>query len=98
MAGADDFLLKPFDIFQLKGKMGKFLDVKMMDRRFGIVAVEKGFITPDELVQVLGIQVRENIAEGKHRRIGDILLERELITSEQIEEVLGSLSSLHNHE
>lgn len=57
-------------------------------KRFGAIAVEKGFITEEQLFQALKIQAKENVAEGKHRLLGQILLEEGLITASQIEEVL----------
>ena len=61
-------------------------------KRFGAIAVEKGFITEDQLFQALKIQAQENLAEGKHRLLGQILLEEGLITTPQIEEVLDVIN------
>jgi hypothetical protein len=36
--------------------------------RFGLMAVQKGFITSQQVVDALRVQVEENIAVGKHRR------------------------------
>jgi transcriptional regulator CtsR len=57
-------------------------------KRFGVIAVEKGFITKEQLMYALNIQASENIAEGRHRLIGQILLEEKLMTEAQIEEVM----------
>ena len=56
--------------------------------RFGKVAVDMGFITMDQMLNAIEVQVRENIAFGTHRKIGLILLEEGKITNEQIDEVL----------
>ena len=56
--------------------------------RFGKVAVDMGFITMDQMLNAIEIQVKENIAFGTHRKIGLILLEDGHITSDQIDEVL----------
>lgn len=61
-------------------------------KRFGAIAVERGFITEDQLFQALKIQAKENLAEGKHRLLGQILLEQGLITTPQIEEVLDVIN------
>lgn len=61
-------------------------------KRFGAIAVERGFITEDQLFQALKIQAKENLAEGKHRLLGQILLEEGLITTPQIEEVLDVIN------
>ncbi len=59
--------------------------------RFGKVAVDKGFITIDQMLNAIEVQVRENIAFGTHRKIGMILLEEDHITMDQINEVLKVL-------
>jgi hypothetical protein len=57
-------------------------------KRFGALAVEKGFVTLDQIIEAIGIQARENI-EGKGRRlIGEILRDLGYITASQIYEVL----------
>ena len=59
-----------------------------LHKRFGTIAVEKGFITKAQVLQALKIQAEENIGNGQHRLLGQILLENEVITEDQIEEVL----------
>ena len=59
--------------------------------RFGVVAVERGFITPEQLVAALQVQVEENLQSSQHRLIGMILLEQGLLTLEQIDEILNEL-------
>ncbi len=53
--------------------------------------MEKGFITADQVIEALRIQVMEDIEKGKHRLIGRILLEQGLITLSQIEKLLDSI-------
>jgi hypothetical protein len=67
------------------------METAHLEKRFGILAVEKGFITADQVIEALRIQVMEDIEKGKHRLIGRILLEQGLITLSQIEELLDSL-------
>jgi hypothetical protein len=67
------------------------METAHLEKRFGILAVEKGFITADQVIEALRIQVMEDIGKGKHRLIGRILLEQGLITLSQIEELLDSL-------
>jgi hypothetical protein len=47
-----------------------------LQKRFGFVAVEKGFITAGQLLDALQIQAKENIEQSEHRLIGQILLEK----------------------
>ena len=67
--------------------------VKKLEKRFGSTAVEKGYITLQELMDALEIQVREDLAGAKHRLIGRILFDLGSLTQPQIEEVLKSMSS-----
>jgi hypothetical protein len=57
-------------------------------KRFGALAVEKGFVTLDQVIEAIGIQARENIEGKGNRLIGEILRERGYITTAQIYEVL----------
>ena len=66
--------------------------VKRVEKRFGTIAIEKGFITIDQLMDALEIQVRENLAKNKHRLIGEILHDLGFITLDQIDQVLASMS------
>lgn len=59
-----------------------------LDKRFGIVAVENGFITSEQLIEAMKTQVYEDLEGSKHRLIGEILQEKEYITTIQIDEVL----------
>jgi len=69
---------------------------KTIEIRFGIVAVKKGFITAEQLIEALRIQVMGDIEQKEHKLIGTILLETGLITSEQIDEVVRELAKKGN--
>jgi len=64
--------------------------------RFGVVAVEKGFITPDQLFEALKVQVREDLEKETHRLLGEILLEQDAMIHEQRDEVLEVLEGLRH--
>jgi hypothetical protein len=64
--------------------------------RFGVVPVEKGFITPDQLFEALKVQVREDLEKETHRLVGEILLEQGAMTPEQKDEVLEVLDGLRH--
>jgi hypothetical protein len=63
-------------------------------KRFGATAVEKGFLTVDQLVAALKIQAIEEIEKGKHRLIGTILFEQGHMTIPQIDEIFGPMTVL----
>jgi hypothetical protein len=67
------------------------METQHLEKRFGVLAVEKGFITADQVIEALRIQVMEDLEKGKHRLIARILLEQGLITLSQIDEVLRSM-------
>ena len=67
------------------------METEHLEKRFGIIAVEKGFISPEQLIEALRTQVVEDMEKGEHRIIGRILLEKGIIDATQVEEVLESL-------
>jgi len=62
-----------------------------LDKRFGAVAIDKGFITLENLIEAMKIQILENLQGLDHRLIGQILWEEGYIQTEQINEVLKSM-------
>jgi hypothetical protein len=67
--------------------------VKKIEKRFGTIAVEKGYITVDQLMDALDIQVRENLSGKGHRLIGKILYDLGFLTIDQIQRVLAAMPS-----
>lgn len=61
------------------------------EKRFGRIAVEKGFVTPEQILQAMRTQILEEVEQGKHRRIGAILMDQRAMTKQQINEVLGAM-------
>lgn len=57
-------------------------------KRFGQIAVERGYITPEQLKEALSEQVDNDLAGKPHRVLGDILFEKEWMTARQVESVL----------
>ena len=64
------------------------------DVRFGWVAIQKGYVTPQQAVDALCIQAEENFSVGEYRRIGQILLDQGLINRTQLNEVLSELKKI----
>jgi len=67
------------------------MEKEHLEKRFGVLAVEKGYITPDDVIEALKIQVMEDMEKGKHRPIGVVLLEQRLITTSQLIDVLEAM-------
>lgn len=70
------------------------MTTQKIDKRFGTIAIEKGFITQEQLFEVLKTQVSEEL-EGKERRlVGQILYDKGHITTDQIDDVLVTMGIL----
>jgi hypothetical protein len=86
-------LNKGFITLQQVGEILKSMDKlyeEKIDSSFGDIAIEKGFITKDQLDLALRIQMDEYSSTGIRRAIGRILLNEGLITLQQIGEVIKS--------
>ena len=62
-----------------------------LDKRFGAMAIDKGFITLENLLEAMETQIQENMEGSDHRLIGQILWEKGYLTTEQINEVIKSM-------
>ena len=62
--------------------------VERLDKRFGIVAIENGFIDTDQLLEAIKTQIVEDLEGAKRRLVGEILQEKGYISIEQIDEIL----------
>jgi len=71
---------------QIKSKI-----VDKYEKRFGVVAFEKGYVTADQLVKALTIQVQEDIDMGYHRLIGKIFIDQGIMSGKQVSEVLKEI-------
>ena len=67
------------------------MTVEVRDKRFGVIAVEKGFIDKEQLFEALRIQVEEDLSGKPHTLIGLILIRLGYLTREQAEEVLVTM-------
>ena len=65
---------------------------KQYHKRFGTIAVNKGFISEAQLINALELQAKENLIEGKHRLLGQIFLDEKLLTEEQVNEIIETMS------
>ena len=61
-------------------------------KRFGAIAVDKGYITEDQLIMALEIQAKENVMDNQHRLLGQILLQQGLLTTTQVDEILDTMN------
>jgi 6-phosphofructokinase len=61
---------------------------EVQDKRSGVVVVEKGFITKEQLFEALKIQVEEDLSGKPHTLIGIILIKLGYLTREEAEDIL----------
>jgi len=61
------------------------------EKQFGIIAIEKGYITPEILIEALKIQIEDEVEFHTHRLIGEILMEKDYLTAMQIQEILNTI-------
>ena len=67
------------------------MDTESIEMRFGTIAVEKGFVTAEQVIEAMNIQILEDMEKREHRLIGTILLDQGIITISQIDEVLRDM-------
>jgi hypothetical protein len=60
-------------------------------KRFGQIATEKGYVTPEQLKEALSEQVDDDLANRPHRLLGAIFFMRNRMTAKQIETVLNEM-------
>ncbi len=65
--------------------------MKKYSPRFGKIAVDMGFITPEQLKLALSEQVDDDLLRQPHRVIGSIFFEKGWMTYQEIEAVLKEL-------
>ena len=84
----DVYFLMPDPIFKEDKMEAEFQGV-----RFGMIAVQKGFATPERVIKALEIQVKEDLIMSKHRLLGVILVDEGDMTPQQVQEVLNDLQT-----
>ena len=65
--------------------------VKDRYKFFGEVALEKKFVTPEQLYKALTIQARAKVESGAEKLLGQILLEEGYMNADQVRQVLDVL-------
>ena len=68
------------------------MDKEYLEYRFGFIAVNKGFVTTEQVSKVLGVQVEENVLAEKHRKTGEIMVDMGFMNTSQVDEVLEQMS------
>lgn len=71
--------------------LNKTRNLEYYEKRFGDIAIEKGFITHDELTKALTIQGQEEIEGETYLLLREILLDQNIMHVNQIEEVVKAI-------
>ncbi len=66
-------------------------EVSKLCRRFGTIAVKKGFVSKDQIKDAFMEQLDDDLNGREHRLIGTILFEKDLMTWDQVNIVLKEL-------
>jgi hypothetical protein len=61
--------------------------IEQYEKLFGIIAIEKGFVSADDFVKALTVQAKENNKTNEQRFLREILLDQNIMSVEQICEV-----------
>lgn len=56
--------------------------------RFGNIAISKGFITGEQLVQAINTQIKMEVECGEHKLLGEILVDERVMKESQVKKVL----------
>ena len=59
-----------------------------IEDRFGMIAMSKGFISFEQFIKAMAIQIKDEIETERHTIIGKILMDQGLLNNTQVEEVL----------
>jgi hypothetical protein len=60
-------------------------------RRFGMIAVNRGYVTKNQLKEALAEQIDDDLGSRPHQLLGKIFFENHLMNLNQIEQVLDEL-------
>ena len=74
--------------------IAKNIEIELINKYspiFGQIAVEKGYVSAEQVKQVILEQLTDDLASRPHRPIGRIMLEKGWINAQQIEAVLNEL-------
>ncbi len=64
---------------------------KSVRKRFGYFSIKKGFVTEDQFIEAMRIQISNEQKRDESNSIGQIMKEMGFITEEQINEVISDI-------
>ena len=64
------------------------MNIDQHNKRFGVTAVQAGFIIEDQLIEAMRMQVELDIKDENHKLIGEILVDMGYMEISDVDEVL----------
>jgi len=61
-------------------------------KRFGDIAIQKKFITKNQLLEAMTVQIENQLEGAEHKLIGAILIELMYMSEDQVNEVVETMS------
>ncbi|MEW6666517.1 MAG: hypothetical protein AB1512_15005 [Thermodesulfobacteriota bacterium] len=65
--------------------------------RFGDIAISKGFVTVEQIIEGMSEQVKEETTTGVRRLLGEILMDLGFMTAESVEYVLREMNRSYRY-
>ncbi len=59
--------------------------------RFGKIAVQKGYVSEEKLIEAMKSQLEDDLHGRKHRLIGKVLIDLKYMDASQVEDVLNEI-------
>ena len=70
------------------------MGVDLVEERFGTIAVKRGFVTKEQVLEAMQIQMERNLDGLEHRLIGSVMYSMGYITLQQIDEVAEAVKKI----
>jgi hypothetical protein len=70
---------------------GVRMTVEVQEKRFGVIAIQKGFVSKEQLLEALTIQVEEDLSGKPHTLIGNILMKLGYLSHGELDAILVTL-------
>lgn len=70
------------------------MGVDLVEDRFGTIAVKRGFVTKEQVLEAMKIQMERDLDGLEHRLIGSILYSMGYMTLQQIDEVAEAVKKI----
>ena len=63
------------------------------EKRFGLIAVDKGFTDLENLIEAMKIQMISDVKKFDYRLLGEILVDMGALNASQVNEVLNTMNN-----